>query len=151
MIDVIFLAVDAELIRQIPLCTVWPRDRVMWHFSTSGVFTIRTAYHAIRRHWAEAIPTGSSSNHQVFWNKPWSLVVPPRVMMFLLCLCVHALPTKVALSQRVSNLELKCEFYGAFQEDDVHALVECPVRLKSGNGQGLSTLFGPIVINLRKT
>ncbi|KAJ8433404.1 hypothetical protein Cgig2_029591 [Carnegiea gigantea] len=121
-----FLAVDAELIKQIPLFTVWPRDRVMWHFSTSGVFTIRTAYHAIRCHCGEAVPMGSSSNHQVFWNKLWSLVVPPRIKMFLLRLCVHALPIKVALSKRVSILELKCEFCGAFQEDDVHALVEFP-------------------------
>ncbi|KAJ8452726.1 hypothetical protein Cgig2_005062 [Carnegiea gigantea] len=72
----------------------------MWHFSTLGVFTVRTTYHVIRRHWGEAVPTSSSSNHQVFWNKLWSLVVPPRIKMFLWCLCVHALPTKVALSER---------------------------------------------------
>jgi len=101
MIDAVFLAVDTELIKQIPLCTVWPRGRVMWHFSTSGVFIVRTACHAITRHWGEAIPIGSSSNQQVFWNKLWSLVVPPRIKMFLWRLCVHALPTKVALSKVV--------------------------------------------------
>lgn len=151
MIDAIFLAVDTELIKEIPLCTVWPRDRVMWYFSTSDVFTVRMAYHAIRPHWGEVVSMGSSSNHQVFWNKLWSLVVPPRIKMFLLRLCVHALPMKVALSKRISNLELKCEFCGAFQEDDLHTLMEFPTRLRSGNGHGLSALFGAIVINLPRT
>ncbi|KAJ8430332.1 hypothetical protein Cgig2_015389 [Carnegiea gigantea] len=49
MVDAIFLPIDEQAIKQIPLCSAWPPDRIMWHYSDTGALTVRSAYHAIRR------------------------------------------------------------------------------------------------------
>ena len=43
-----FLAIDAELILRIPLCTSWPADKLIWHFTSNGTFSVNSAYHLLR-------------------------------------------------------------------------------------------------------
>ena len=42
-----FLPCNVEAILNIPLCLSWPADKLVWHYTTSGVFSVRSAYHLI--------------------------------------------------------------------------------------------------------
>ena len=48
MIDVIFLPVNADIIKSILLSIHRPPDRVVCHFLTSGELTVHSTYHLIR-------------------------------------------------------------------------------------------------------
>ena len=41
------LPCDAELILGMSLCTSWPEDKLVWHFSPKGLFTVRSTCYAI--------------------------------------------------------------------------------------------------------
>ena len=43
----VFLHVDAEPILSIPLCDSWPADKLIWHYHSQGLFSVRTAYHML--------------------------------------------------------------------------------------------------------
>ena len=43
----IFLPCDVEAILSIPLCSSWPADKLIRHFSNSGEFSVRSAYNVI--------------------------------------------------------------------------------------------------------
>jgi len=43
----VFIPYDAELILNLPLCDQWPQDKLIWHYMTNGVFSVKSAYHLI--------------------------------------------------------------------------------------------------------
>ena len=44
LIELLFLLRDVELILQVPLCSVATTDRILWHFTTSGLFLVKSPY-----------------------------------------------------------------------------------------------------------
>ena len=44
IINHLFAARDAELIYQIPLCGGHRPDRLLWHYTPSGEFSVKSAY-----------------------------------------------------------------------------------------------------------
>lgn len=48
MVDSIFLPIDVDVIKSIPLSTDWPPDRLTWHYSVTGSFTVKSAYYLIQ-------------------------------------------------------------------------------------------------------
>ena len=57
MLDKVFLPIDVEVIKDIPLSNAWPPDRVG---SPNGELTVKLAYHFIRRRCAQNAPGGST-------------------------------------------------------------------------------------------
>ncbi|KAJ8438737.1 hypothetical protein Cgig2_013783 [Carnegiea gigantea] len=43
----IFIPYDAELILSLPLCDQWPQDKLIWHYTANGVFSVKSTYHLI--------------------------------------------------------------------------------------------------------
>ncbi|KAJ8420194.1 hypothetical protein Cgig2_023774 [Carnegiea gigantea] len=43
----IFLPCDAEVILDLPLSDSWPGDKLIWHFTQTGEFFVRSAYHML--------------------------------------------------------------------------------------------------------
>ena len=40
-----FIPNDANMVLQIPLCTSWSEARLIWHFTSTGKFTVSSAYY----------------------------------------------------------------------------------------------------------
>ena len=45
IIKKVFVPCDVDTILSIPLCTSWPRDKLIWHFESNEKFSVRLAYH----------------------------------------------------------------------------------------------------------
>lgn len=92
MIYHIFLPVDAEVIKAIPLCNSWPSDRLMWHFSKDGRFSVKSTYQLICETKKANEPTPSTEKYKTFWKDLWTLDVPPKMRMFVWRVVNKAIP-----------------------------------------------------------
>ncbi|KAL0285703.1 UNVERIFIED_CONTAM: hypothetical protein Scaly_2811600 [Sesamum calycinum] len=93
--------VDGEFILGIPLSQVGIDDILVWYYSSSGLFTVRSAYHLICS--LENSPGLSSLfvNEHAWWRFVWQAKVPNKVKVFIWKTCLNALPTSRNLLQRM--------------------------------------------------
>ena len=85
----------------------------MWHYLDTGALIVKLTYHAIQRYWAINDPNTSGSVREIS-IKNWTILLPPRMEMFLWPNCVHALPAKSELVRKIMGLEVKCDFCSAW-------------------------------------
>ncbi|KAL2903860.1 hypothetical protein RDABS01_002570 [Bienertia sinuspersici] len=122
----IFLDFEAEQILAMPLSEHPSSDALVWHYDSDGEYSAKSGYKFIR--WFNCVrdrPSSSSCTTEV-WGKTWSLVLPPKVKVFLWRACARALPTKCGLAVRGIGDDVVCHVCGAEKEDIIHALVHCP-------------------------
>ena len=122
-----FLPVDADVILRLPLCTSWPADKLIWHFTSNGAFSVKSAYHLVRATLNLDLPSSSGGPRRSLWRSIWGLEVPPRIRLFGWRVGVGALPTKRNIARRVRGFDMKCAWCGHHEESDVHALFACPM------------------------
>lgn len=92
--------VDRSRILNIPIGVATSRDRMVWHYSKTGAFTVASCYHMIFAHrMTQILPTtresgqGSGSN-TINLSLIWKLNVPPKLRMFLWRASLETLPHK---------------------------------------------------------
>jgi len=102
LIKEIFLPCDSEVILSIPLCMSWPRDKVVWHYTTNGAFSVRSAYHLLLEE-TKLMQGCLASDEKGFWSTIWSLEVPRRVRILAWRLAKNLLPTGCNLARRIQT------------------------------------------------
>ena len=127
LLEVLFSPRDTEMILQIPLCSSWPADEIVWHYSRDGSFSVKTAYHLARtledlRSSQVGVSTASSATN---WTKIWGLEVPPKVQHFVWRLVSGILPVRRNLCRRIMLPNAKCCWCLAEVEDEVHVFKDC--------------------------
>ncbi|XP_042944742.1 uncharacterized protein LOC122278629 [Carya illinoinensis] len=105
-------------------------DKLIWHYESSGEYTVRSAYKlfwSIKNHRAE----GSCSNYQEllgFWKQLWTMPIPHRVRVFSWRACKHGLPT-------LQNLRVR-------KEGNQQGFMEVAMRVKKeGQPRDLEKFF----------
>jgi hypothetical protein len=72
LIDSIFSAYEAKIIKSIPLCPPLPPDKIIWNGTSNGMFSIRSAYYSglelMRRQEGEC---STRPSRDEFWKKLW--------------------------------------------------------------------------------
>ena len=68
MVDNIFLLMDATIIKAILLFMSRPYDRLMWHYPSDGIFSVKSTYHVIRMLNCSSAAFGDPSKVRKFWN-----------------------------------------------------------------------------------
>jgi hypothetical protein len=101
LITAIFNHEEVEIICNIPLSRYGQPDVLRWQGTTSGEFTVRSAYH-LEKEKQERLRGESSTAPACTrtWKTIWSLNVPNSVKMFLWRACNDLLPTKVNLGKK---------------------------------------------------
>jgi len=131
-----FMPCDAELILSLPLCPSWPEDKIIWHFTTDGEFSVRSAYHVARARLHDQRATSSTPSTTALWKTIWRMDAPPRIKLFGWKVGSQILATKVNLATRLQLIDMRCEICGAMEESDVHALFLCPFAVEIWGGSG---------------
>lgn len=107
MLELVFLLVDVELIKRIPLSVSWPGVPVVWHYSSSGELTIRSAYHFIqRKKCMDTLPNSGTGAREKRLGV-WKLRVPPWIKLFAWRSCASALPIVGRLAKRIPNYAMR--------------------------------------------
>jgi hypothetical protein len=128
LITTIFSPEEARVIASIPLCPTLPLDRLVWRGTTSGVFSVRSAYHMgmeIKKKRNNGSTSRDEYRHCV-WSTLWSLGVPNTVKIFLWRACNDLLPTKCNLFRRNIVKDNICPCCCREMESGLHALWTCP-------------------------
>ena len=125
MIDDVFSPVDANIIKSIPLCTSWPQDTVMWHYSTDGNFFVKSTYHMIQRPRIANVPTCSDGGNKSFMQTHEVRMSPQKLDCLHGELRINILPTEFAFSKRIPDVFSICGICGLGEETIWHSLFEC--------------------------
>lgn len=131
MISTHLWEVDKQRVLQIPIGTATSRDRLIWHFSKNGTFSISTCYHMIFADSHCTLPVesgnvgqGSNSNH-LNWNLVWGMNVPPKVRMFVWRATLNTLPHKAKLFRRRIATSPSCDRCSREVETTEHIFQYC--------------------------
>ncbi|XP_037492746.1 uncharacterized protein LOC105643399 [Jatropha curcas] len=111
----------ADIITSIPLATNVQDDILIWHWTDSGIYSVKSGYRLVASQYVDPEAVWRSS----FWKILWSLKIPPKVRHFLWRCCRDILPVKATLARRGLELDIGCDYCGN-TETLVHTLVECP-------------------------
>ncbi|XP_042983190.1 uncharacterized protein LOC122312604 [Carya illinoinensis] len=121
-------AQEYEAVRTIPLSVGGMEDRMVWHFTTNGQYSVKSGYHVYRQMKAD-LQGESYRRTQVkyVWKSIWKLKTTPSVKQFVWRACNGALPTLANLKRRKIVEESSCFICTQATETSSHALWSCVV------------------------
>uniref|UniRef100_A0A803Q405 RNase H type-1 domain-containing protein n=1 Tax=Cannabis sativa TaxID=3483 RepID=A0A803Q405_CANSA len=77
-----FYESDIQDILEVPITGFSDKDDIIWSRESSGLFTIKSAYHLALS--TQDIPSSSSTvTSRKFWNKNWHSKAPPKIKHFM--------------------------------------------------------------------
>ncbi|CAL1372026.1 unnamed protein product [Linum trigynum] len=144
-----------RLIKEIPLPRSNVEDRLLWHGTQDGVFTVKSAYHLAVQLDRTCGKWRSTANwmDRPSWIRVWEAPIPPKLRVFLWQILNRLLPTTEALIERNIPVHPRCPVCWAESETLEHLFLECPVvralRDYAGLeylGQGLSRHTFPLFL-----
>ena len=96
---------DVESVLAIALSPTLPEDRLIWALTSSGKFTVKSAY---RLAWKERTNHGAEESSNAtcmkkFWKFTWQLSVPNKIRSFMWRACRNILPMKANLFPSEDN------------------------------------------------
>ncbi|CAL1371706.1 unnamed protein product [Linum trigynum] len=123
---------EADAISRIHIGPAGSKDKWVWKFTTDGAFSVRSAYHELRKNQRDQIlPRPGTHDLNIptsddCWNWLWSLNLPPKIRFFLWRCIRNALATKLNLHRRRCSPNPKCQLCNAEVETAVHCMFLCP-------------------------
>jgi hypothetical protein len=130
LLDTHFIAMDKEVIMNIPLSTKVQDDFWSWHYEKTGVFTVRSAYRMLmgikkqREDWFDHRSEGSNnSGEQKSWTKLWKVQVPSKIRVFAWRLAKMSLPD-VRLRRNMATENI-CSVCNVAEDSWRHSLLDC--------------------------
>lgn len=101
LINSLFLPFEASQILQIPIPSYAGNDQLSWGPDKRGVFSVKSAYHCVKKWESETQSQSSSLNHDcTLWNKLWSLKRVPKHIHLAWRILHNSLPVRKKLIDR---------------------------------------------------
>ena len=123
VIDHCFNAIEAEVIKSIPLSTHAQRDTLVWPFTPNGHYTVNSGYRFLAEESSIfQLPHQSVLHSPVCWKKLWKMNVPNKIKNFVWRSCREALLTKANLYRRKITVDAICDQCKVRTEDCSHAI-----------------------------
>uniref|UniRef100_A0A803QQT2 Reverse transcriptase zinc-binding domain-containing protein n=1 Tax=Cannabis sativa TaxID=3483 RepID=A0A803QQT2_CANSA len=121
----IFNPTDVDLILGIP-CSDWDfEDKILWHYSKYGEYSVKSGYRMAASFTTEQHQSNEHSIVQ-WWKKLWRLKIPPKVKHFVWKVAHNWLPANVNLAKRGIASSVVCSRCSSHVDESVaHALWEC--------------------------
>ena len=129
VLNQLFSEYVTKKIMYIPISYQDSPDKLIWTASTSGIYSVKSAYQLLKDHYAEKSNCGEASNGELMkdlWSRVWRLRIPPKVKNFVWRACLNILPTKSNLKKRKITSDDFCPICEFEDESTTHALWECP-------------------------
>ncbi|GJV89910.1 putative RNA-directed DNA polymerase [Tanacetum coccineum] len=137
-----------DFISRIPISSTWTQDKLIGHYDSKGVYTVRSGYRQALNWKKNEAGHASSSGCPTseFWKQIWRLKTVPKIKNFWWRPCSNALATREALFRRNCANSPTCLICHSSPETVEHLLFECewtkPVWFGSTLGLRLDGLSG---------
>ncbi|XP_058195012.1 uncharacterized protein LOC131311532 [Rhododendron vialii] len=103
------------------------RDRLIWHYNSQGIYTVKSGYRValkINEIYIDK-PESSFKPNKHLWKLIWKLNVPPKVRNFWWRVCKNGLATKENLFRRRCAQSPTCPLCNDCVESVEHMLTQC--------------------------
>ena len=121
----LFMQRDVELIELIPLSSIPTEDTLIWTFTPTGIYSVKSGYNFLYKN-------NNFNNNKYhpesnkMWKKVWGLDVQPKIRNFLWHAIKDTIPTKANLKRRRVIPADCCDHCLNTLENTLHALWSCP-------------------------
>ena len=122
VIEHVFSTQEANIIKGIPLSSTSQKDVLVWPFTPSGTYSVKSGYRFLTDNSAQP---QVSNQDLAFWKKLWSLGVLSKVKNFVWRASWEALPVKANQCRRRITREGQCETCKTGDETCSHAIFFC--------------------------
>ncbi|KAL0451702.1 UNVERIFIED_CONTAM: hypothetical protein Slati_1148300 [Sesamum latifolium] len=108
VVDTLLWPEDADLVKSIPLGTFPSSNVQVWHYSKSGLFTVKSTYHIACRVVNEKIKMnrGNMSRNPVCLGFIWKANILNKCKKLLWRLCKEAIPTTKNLMRKKCSIKV---------------------------------------------
>ncbi|XP_010480522.1 PREDICTED: uncharacterized protein LOC104759275 [Camelina sativa] len=113
---------DIPLIQSLPVSKSFRSDRLIWHYTKSGKYSVRSGYR-LARELQKEVEFGPTCT--VLRAQAWKLEVPSKVQHFFWQVASGSLPVKERIAHRGVRCDVTCQRCGFVVESINHALFEC--------------------------
>nr|POE70401.1 hypothetical protein CFP56_61894 [Quercus suber] len=125
LLSLLFSPRDKELILSVPLCGKPMEDALVWPFTPTGSYTVKSGYRFL--HNSRSLDIGEyHPEENKLWKKVWGMQVQPKVRNFLWKAIMNSIPTKLNLKRHMVQMDECCDHYHEEPEDVLHTLWSCP-------------------------
>ena len=126
LVDTIFIPLEAQQIKSIPVCHSTQKDFLFWPLSRTDMYQVRSRYHLLCNLYKNDVASSSDTTGQKnFWNRLWKLNIPNKVKIFLWRACTDSIPTMLNLHKRRIVPSSVCCLCHVGEEFVLHALWFC--------------------------
>ena len=122
VIDHVFNAQEAEIIKSTPLSSTNQLEKLIWPFTPLGNYSVKSGYRFLHEN-SEQFQ--SSTHDTAFWKKVWGMEVPSKIKNFIWRASRETLHVKRNLCRRKITQDGQCETCKEKDEDCSHALFFC--------------------------
>ncbi|EPS73861.1 hypothetical protein M569_00896, partial [Genlisea aurea] len=124
----IFSPLDVKHILSIPLAKNSCPDRLIWHYTRHGEYSVKTGYQLLKGREDMLRPSSSQVNHDciLMWRALWKLQLPTRILTFGWRFAKNILPLKENLVRRRVGTDPTCPVCEMDRESWYHAFLTCP-------------------------
>ncbi|KAL5742583.1 hypothetical protein ACOSP7_011960 [Xanthoceras sorbifolium] len=95
-----FAPIDADCILSLPTSVRSCPDKLMWHHSKDGMYSVKSGYWLAASLARDEASSSSPSAGSSWWKFLWGLNIPAKVRMFVWRACRNLLPTRSLLAAR---------------------------------------------------
>ena len=96
----LFVPEEVSLIKNIPLCITSVEDKLVWPFTASGEYTVKSGYNFLVKVNSNTQAQGQLDQDNGIWKLIWGLRIPNKVKNFIWRSCKDAIPMKKNLKKR---------------------------------------------------
>ncbi|KAK6144475.1 hypothetical protein DH2020_021295 [Rehmannia glutinosa] len=122
----LFSQSEARSIISIPLSMNRKEDKLTWHFTKDGRYSVKSGYKVAKTLKENELRSPASSGNKTgLWKWLWALSIPNKVKIFLWRCLYGILPTKGALIRKGVSIEGVCTRCGMMVESNEHAVRDC--------------------------
>ncbi|XP_050238375.1 uncharacterized protein LOC126687864 [Mercurialis annua] len=126
VVEASFLPFEAEAIFKMTLSQRMPADKLFWHHSKNGHYSVKSGYHAYQSMVFHDQECGVSSyTKSDFWKAIWKVKVMPKIKHFIWRALKDILPCFQVLKDRGIHVDDICPRCGAEGESIIHVLKDC--------------------------
>ncbi|CAL1383262.1 unnamed protein product [Linum trigynum] len=104
-------------------------DKLIWHGTPDGVFTVKSAYHLVVDLDKRAGDWKSTASwmDRASWVSLWEANIPPKLKVFVWQIFNRILPTTKALREKGVPVLPRCTVCWGVSETMEHLFLDCPV------------------------